>query len=481
MIDLLITGGHVVTPFQAGELEIGISGETIAYVAPPGAVEAEAGRVIDATGKLVFPGGVEPHAHIHEPMHKGWSQGREEWLQPPEGATRAALFGGTTTVVSFAFMDVHVEQQEFDASVAVEHRRRIFGQRSYADFAFHPVFTGTPSDATMASIADAVADGTVTFKFFTTDLTTTQTGIRLDNGSARTLLEECARLGAMAMVHAEDDDLIKYMEAKLRREGRTQLGNAHLVHTNRGEELAVQAVAALAEDAGAAVYFAHVCGAQALDTIAERRAAGQPVYGEVLHNCMCFSLDDYGKSDGAKYHIGMGLRPREDCEALWRGLADGRLSTLATDEYTTSYAVKMAGTDIESTPGGHVGIETRGMIGFSEGVGERGFSLRRFVEVFATNPARVTGLYPRKGVIAPGSDADLVLWDPAVERTVTIDDLHHDGDYSPWEGWRVKGWPVTTILRGSVVVEDGRLNAEPDVGQFVPRKLDPDVLGRPLF
>jgi len=283
------------------------------------------------------------------------------------------------------------------------------------------------------------------------------------------------------MVHAEDDDLIKYMEARLRREGRAQLGNAHLVHTNRGEELAVRTVAALAGDAGAAVYFAHVCGEEALDTIAARRAAGQPVYGEVLHNCLCFSLDDYARPDGAKYHIGMGLRPREDCDALWRGLADGRLSTLATDEYTTSYAVKMAGTDIESTPGGHVGIETRGMIGFSEGVGKRGFSLRRFVEVFATNPARVTGLYPRKGVIAPGSDADLVLWDPAIERTITMDDLHHDGDYSPWEGWPVQGWPLTTILRGSVVVEDGRLNVEPGHGRFVPRKLDPDVLARPLF
>ena len=158
-------------------------------------------------------------------MHRGWSQGREEWLQSPEGATRAALHGGTTTVVSFAFMNVHVEQQEFDASVAVQHRREIFDARSHTDFAFHPVLTGTPSDATLATIADAVADGTATFKFFTTDLTTTQTGIRLDNGSARALLTECARLGAMAMVHAEDDDLIKYMESKLRREGRNQLRN----------------------------------------------------------------------------------------------------------------------------------------------------------------------------------------------------------------------------------------------------------------
>jgi dihydropyrimidinase len=481
VIDLLIHGGHVVTPFEEGKLDVGVEGETIAFVAPPGSVDAEAARTIDASGKLVFPGGVEPHAHIHEPMHRGWTQGREVWLQPPEGATRAALFGGTTTVVSFAFMGVHVEEQEFDAAAAVEHRRAIFAERSYADFAFHPVLTGTPSDATLATIADAVADGTATFKFFTTDLTTTQRGIRLDNGSARALLGECARLGAMAMVHAEDDDVIKYMEAKLKREGRAQLANAHLVHTNVGEEIAVRTVAALASEQGAGLYVAHVCGAPARDAIAELRAAGQPLYGEALHNCMCFSLADYDKPDGAKYHIGMGLRPREDGEALWEGLRDGRLSTLATDEYTTSYEVKMAGTDIETTPGGHVGIETRGVIGYSEGVGARGFSLRRFVEVFATNPARMVGLYPRKGVIAPGSDADIVVWDPDEEWTISIDELHHDGDYSPWEGWRVRGRPVATVLRGRVVVEDGRLDAEPGYGRFVPRKVEPDVLSGPAF
>lgn len=481
MIDLLIRGGHVVTPFEQGELEIGIAGEKIAFVALPGAIDVEAGQTIDASGKLVFPGGVEPHAHIHEPMHRGWSQGREEWLQPPEGATRAALFGGTTTVISFAFMDVHVEQQEFDANLAVAHRRAIFDHRSYADFAFHPVLTGSPSDATLASIREAAADGTATFKFFTTDLTTTQGGIRLDNGSARALLAECARAGATAMVHAEDDDLIKYMEAKLKREGRAQLRNAHLVHTNEGEQVAVRTIAALAGQEGAALYVAHVCGAPARDTIAARRAAGQAIYGEVLHNCMCFSLDDYDKSDGAKYHIGMGLRPREDCEALWDGLSDGRLSTLATDEYTTSYAVKMGGTDIETTPGGHVGIETRGIIGYSEGVGKRGLSLQRFVEVFSTNPARVTGLYPRKGVIAAGSDADLVIWNPQDERTITIDHLHHDGDYSPWEGWHVRGWPETTILRGRIAVDRGELLAAPGDGVFVSRKIEPDVLARPIF
>ena len=481
MIDLLITGGHVVTPTEERQLDVGIRGETIAFVAEPGTVAAEAGRTIDATGLVVLPGGVEPHAHIHEPMHRGWTHGQEIWLQPPEGATRAALFGGTTTVISFAFMDVHVERRELDCNVAVEHRREVFTGRSYTDFAFHPVLTGTVSDRTLATVAEAAQDGTATFKFFTTDLTTTQAGVRLDYGSARALLEQCARHGAVAMVHAEDDDLIKYMEALLRREGRNELANTHLVHTNAGEELAVRTCCVLARDAGAALYVAHVCGERAMDAIAGYRAQGQPVYGEVLHNCLCFSLADYLKPDGAKYHIGMGLRPPADLQALWRGLADGRLSTLATDEYTTSYAVKMAGTDLETTPGGHVGIETRGMIGLSDGVDAGRLTLRRFVEVFATNPARVCGLYPRKGAIAPGSDADIGLWNLDDRRQITIGDLHHDGDYTPWEGWPVSARPETVLLRGRVVVDRRALAGTPADGRFVKRRIAADVLSAAAF
>ena len=220
----------------------------------------------------------------------------------------------------------------------------------------------------------------------------------------------------MAMVHAEDDDLIKYMEARLRREVRTELRNVHLVHTNEGEELAVRTVAELARHAGAALYVAHVCGEPALDTIAKRRAAGQPVYGEVLHNNLCFSLDDYEKPDGAKYHIGMGLRPRRDCEALWLGLADGAPVDARDRRVHHQPRGQARGARHRDDPGGHVGIETRGMIGLAEGVDAGRMTLRRFVDVFATNPARVTGMYPRKGAIAPGSDADVGLWESARRR-----------------------------------------------------------------
>ncbi len=481
MADLLVSGGLVVTADAVAELDIVVEGETIAAVVEPGSVDARGARVLDATGRIVIPGGVEPHAHIFEPMYRGWSQGQDVWLQTPEGATRAAIFGGTTTVLSFAFMAVHVAQEEFDARLAVEHRREVFTGRSYADFAFHPVLTGTPSEATIASIADAIAEGTSTMKLFTTDLTTGQAGVRIDNGSAFEVMRACAEAGALVLVHAEDDELIKHMEAKLRREGRNGLENVHLVHTLLGEELAVRAYDRLAVEAGAPLYIVHVGGRRPLIAISEARAAGRPVYGEVLHNMLCFSTEDYARPDGAKYHIGMGLKEPGNQEPLWAALAEGTLSTLATDEYTTSYAVKMAGADLETTPGGHAGIETRGIVGFSEGYAKGRMTLERFVEVFSANPAKLMGLYPRKGAIAAGSDADLAVWDPNARRTIALDDLHHDSDYSPWEGWEVTGWPVATVLRGKVVVEDGELLGSPDDGRWLPRWLDPAVRAGPAL
>jgi dihydropyrimidinase len=476
-LDLVVSGGTAVLSDGTRAADIGVKDGLIAAIGP----RLEGDQTVDATGMLVLPGGIEPHAHIHEPMYRGWTQNEEVWLQSPEGATRAALFGGTTTVVSFAFMAVHVTEQEFDAAAAVDHRREVFTGRSYTDFAFHPVLTGEVSDATVATVGDAIDDGTATMKLFTTDLTTGQAGIRIDNGSALAVMRECAEHGAMVMVHAEDDDLIKHMEAKLTREGRNDLSHAHVVHTPLGEELAVRTMARLARDAGAPLYIAHVGAREPMDAIAELRAAGQAVYGEALHNLLCFSTDDYAKPDGAKYHIGMGLKPPEHPPALWEGLADGRLSTIATDEYTTSYAVKMAGTDLQSTPGGHVGIETRGVIAFSEGVAKGRLTLERFVEVWATNPSRILGMYPQKGVLAEGSDADICVWDPDATWTITLDDLHHDGDYSPWEGWEVTGRPVTTVLRGKVVIDRGELLGSPTDGLWLRRRLDPALAAGPAI
>jgi dihydropyrimidinase len=482
MTDTIVRGGWVVTPDFEGLLDIGISGEHVAYLASPGQVEVvEGANVIDATGRVVTPGGIEAHAHIHEPMYRGWTGGQDVWLQPPEGATRAAAHGGTTTVLSFAFLDVHVSDRAVDCVAAVEERTEIFSGRSYIDFAFHPVITGSASPETLATIETVIDRGTPSFKVFTTDVTTGQSGIRIDHGSVLAALRIAADAGGIVMVHAEDNDLLKYNEARLKREGTNQLHNVRCAHTPFGEALAFRQVAALADEANAAVYFVHATAGDSVGVVAAERRRGRPVYAETLHNLLCFSDQDYLKQDGAKYHIGMGLPSPDDRDQLWAGVVAGDIATVATDEYTTSYGVKMGGHDIETVPGGHVGIETRGMILLSEGYQKGRLTLRRFVELFATNPARIFGLYPRKGVIRPGSDADLAIWDLDGHHTISMDNLHHDGDYSPWEGWTVGARPVATMLRGKTIVSDGRLHVNADYGRWQHRQIDGDVLAAPVI
>jgi dihydropyrimidinase len=471
--DMLVRGGLVVTPEQEAVLDIGIRDGRIAAILSPGSA-ADARDQVNAEGKIVLPGGVECHAHVFEPMHRGWLQGSDDkdvWLQSPEGATRAAVCGGTTTVLSFAFTAVHVAGEPLDVTAAIEERQRVFTGHSFCDYGFHPVLTGAVAEPTLASLGEAIRAGTPTVKIFTTDVTSAQTGIMIDTGSLMEVMAVCARDGGLLMAHTEEDGLIKHMEAKLKREGRADLGNARLVHSDLGEEIAFRRILRLAQSSACPLYLVHVAGPGGLDALRAARCVGQAAYGETLHNLLCFSQEDYGKRDGAKYHIAMGLPSKQANQELWEGLADGSLSTLATDEYTTSYKVKMSGSDIESTPGGHAGIETRGIIGFSEGYAKGRLSLRRFAEVFATNPAKIMGLYPRKGIIAPGSDADLAVWDPQVTRTITMDSLHHDSDYSPWEGWQVRGWPVMTLLRGKIMAAGGRVTGTAADGLWVPRAI----------
>jgi dihydropyrimidinase len=473
MLDLLITGGQVVTPERIAELDIGVQDGRIAVVAQPGAITAEAGRVIDARGKIVTPGGVEPHAHIFSAVQPAWV-GREGVLtQPPDAATRAAAFGGTTTVVDFAFAGFGV-----DPFTAVETRRAQFQGRAYIDYAFHCTMRGAVEDGIIAQIKDAIDAGIASFKVFTT-FARRDPPFKVDDGHLWAIMREVAEHGGIMAVHAEDDEIVTYMEERLGREGRDQWYNLHLVHNNLSEDVAFRKVLRIARATGAGVYFVHVTAKEGVAAIREARAAGMPVYGEALHNYLCFTAKNYEEPDGGKYHTYPAIKLDEDRDALWEGLESGTISTVATDEYTTSYADKTWGKTVTSVCGGHAGIETRAMIAFSEGYAKGRFGLQRFVEVSATNAAKILGLYPRKGAIAAGSDADIVLWDPAVRRRIALSDLHHDGDYSIWEGWEVQGWPVLTMLRGKVIVEDGRLLGSPTDGQWLPRRIASRVLAGP--
>src|SRR5206468_6329130 len=243
-------------------------------------------------------------------------------------------------------------------------------------------------------------------------------------------------------------------------------------------QLAFGGAVGLGRATGAGVYFVRTSGREGVEAVEAARAAGLPVYAETLHQYACFDAEYYKTPRGLCAHTYPSLKLPEDREALWRGLVGDGISTLATDEYPTPLAVKLRGRTIEDVTGGNVGAEARLGICFTEGVVKRGMTLERFAAVTATNAARIFGLYPQKGVIAPGSDADLVLIDPRIKRTLAREDFHVS-DYSPWEGWPVSGWPVMTLLRGKVIAERGKLLGSPADGRLVTRKIDPAVLRRP--
>jgi dihydropyrimidinase len=292
-------------------------------------------------------------------------------------------------------------------------------------------------------------------------------------------MEEIQRLSAMLLVHAEDDDMVQHMYQKLTREERTEWHNMSLVHSAESEDVSFRRVLRVAEWTGAPVYFVHVSALQGVQNIMEARANGRPVYGETLHNYCCFNEENYKEDNGMKYHTYPSLKSEDDRKMLWGGIINGGLQTMATDEYCTNWDLKIAGKTVRDVTGGHNGAETRVGITYSEGVSKRGMSLQRFVDVTSANCARIMGLYPRKGVLAPGSDADVTLIDPTIRKRLTMDDFHIS-DYSIWEDFEIEGWPVMTIMRGAVAVEDGQLMASAGRGQWISRKVDREVTNRPI-
>ena len=478
MLDCVIKGGQVVTPQAVGEMDVGIQGEKIVAVGWSGTLSEQAARVIDASGKIVIPGGIEPHAHIGIPVPSEWSGQPDIMTQPPQDASRAAAFGGVTTIVDFAgdlsFAEVEDATPKSIMSV-VEERRSVFRTHAYTDYTFHYILAGEVAPETISEIGEAIQEGVASFKIFTTFHP-----IRVPYGHLWTIFAEVAKHGGIMAVHAEEDEVVRYMTEKLKREGRDQGYNLHLVHNNISEDLAFRHIIRLAQHTEAGIYFVHTTAKEGVAAIAEARAAGQPVYGEALHNYLQFTCEDYKKPGGTAIHTYPAIKFADDRDALIAGLMDGRLATTATDEYTTHKGPKLWGDTIETVCGGHNGIETRMPVAFTKFVAERNMSLQRFVDITSANAAKLLGLYPQKGAIQPGSDADLVLIDPDMKKTLTMDDLHADSDYSIWEGFACQGYPVLTMLRGKVIVDQGQLVGSSTDGQWLKRRVSGDIISRPV-
>ncbi len=475
MLDLIIRGGRVVTPEGAGDMDVGVQGEQIAFVATPGTVDVEARRTIDAGGKIVLPGGVEPHTHIGIPVPETWAGRPEAFTQPPEAASRAAAYGGVTTFVDFAG-GIPMTPGESTPAVGImkqlEQRRLAFDGHTYTDYAFHFIMAGDVPPNLIEEIPEAIQAGVASFKIFTTFHARCPYGHLLD------IFRQVAKNGGIMAVHAEDHDMVTYMERKLKREGRDQGYNLHLAHSNISEDIAFRQIIRLAEHTETGIYFVHTTAKEGVAAVAEARNRQLPIYGEALHNYLEFTCEDYKKPGGTIIHTYPAIKYADDRDALQQGLVDGPMCTTATDDYTTSKEVKLSGNTLETVCGGHNGIETRLAVTYAKLVATGRISLERFADITSTNAAKILGMYPKKGAIAVGSDADIAIFDPNLHKKLTLDDLHSDADYSIWEGFETKGNPVTTILRGKVILEDGRLTGSPG-GRYLTRKVAPGVLARP--
>jgi dihydropyrimidinase len=474
MLDSVIANGLAVLPAGAVHADIGIAGDRIAVIGAPGSLAASgAGRIVDAAGQIVIPGGIDPHVHCGWPIIVPGG-GAPLLTAGPETVGRAALFGGTTTILDFALVGA-----QDTVAQAIERRQAEWAGACDCDYAFHVMVQGKVAPKRLDELAEAVVAGHPSIKIFTTDITPSRQGRMVPFGDIWEVLKVLARVGGIAAIHAEDNDIVMHMYEKLIREDRAQFANMAEVHNTLSEDLSFNRVIRLASHvAGAALYMMHVSAESGVRAIAAARAEGVPIYGETLHQYLLYSAEDYRRPNGQIYHTYPSLKFAEDQKALWAATDHGAIQAIATDEICCPLKVKLQGSRIDDTTGGNAGVEPRVALIYTETVERRGYSLGDFVGLVATNAAKIMGLYPRKGVLAVGSDADIVLLDPRRRHIVRAADMH-EADYSPWEGRDLAAWPSLTMVRGRILVEDGAFLGTAAGGAFLARKVDDAIRTRP--
>jgi dihydropyrimidinase len=450
-MDCVVKNGVVVTGVEAAHADIGIQGGRIVAMGP--ALQGD--RTIDAHGQYVFPGFVD--AHVHLQMVVGEIATGDDFAS----GTIAAACGGTTTVVDFT-SNVRGD----DLLEATAARRAEADGHVAVDYNLHLTLADA-SDGTLAHLPVLARAGYSSAKIYTT-----YEPIHVTDGEILRLLAATRECGMLPMIHTENRDAIAYLTAELLRQGKTAPKYHPVSRPPLVEAEAANRVMVLAQLVDAPLYIAHLTCRETLQVVLAARQRGQKVYAETCPQYLLLSQDDYERPgfEGAKFVLSPPLRDKGNWDVLWNALGSGELQAVSTDHCPWYYGTqKVLGRDtFAKIPNGAPGIETRVPLLFSEGVGKGRLSLQQFVEVCAAGPARLHGLYPRKGTIAVGSDADLVIFDPSKEVTLSYQDLHQRVDYCPYEGHTVRGYPTTVMLRGQVIVDHGEYVGRPGQGQFVP-------------
>ena len=455
--DLVVRNALVATASDTFAADIGVRSGRIVQI---GEALPAGEREIDAAGRVVTPGGVDAHCHLDQP------------IDPPmkmadgfESGTRSAACGGTTTVIPFAAQHKGRSLRE----AVDDYHRRSEGQ-AHVDYAFHLIVSDPTPTVLKEELPALIKEGYTSFKIYMT-----YDDLKLDDGEILDVLDVARNHGAMAMVHAENADCIEWLTRRLEAAGRT----APRFHAHSRpmlvEREATHRAIALAELVDVPILVVHVSGREAVEQIRWARGLGLSVHAETCPQYLFLTAADLGIDDsyaGARCVCSPPPRDKANQQVIWDGLADGTFTVFSSDHapfrYDDPEGKKPDGKEVtfRHIPNGIPGLETRMPLLYSEGVLAGRLTLNRFVELCCTNPAKAYGLHPRKGTIAVGSDADLVIWDER-ELVVSNDRLHHNVDYTPYEGMKLRAWPALTLARGEVVWDGREFHPRKGRGQFL--------------
>jgi len=455
--DTVIKNGTVVTAIDAYKGDVGIAGARIAAIAESLPVEGAA-KVIDAAGCLVMPGGIDVHTHLDMPF--GGTVSADDF----ESGTIAAAHGGTTTLIDFAIQNKgQTLKQAWDTWM-----KKAEGKAAI-DYAFHCIITDLP-DARVEEMKDLVREGVSSFKLFMA-----YPGVlMLDDASIFRAMTAAGQSGGLICMHAENGGVIDVIVKRALAEGKTAPKYHALTRPTTAEAEATARAIAMAEIAGAPVYIVHLSCNDALEKVREARDRGLPAYAETCPQYLFLSIDNFDVPgfEGAKYVFTPPLREKWHQDKLWQGLAKDDLQVVSTDHCPFCYKEQkeLGKGDFTKIPNGGPGIEHRLSLVYTGGVHGKRFSANRFVQLVSTAPAKLFGLYPRKGTIAVGSDADIVVFDPNKEETISAKTHHMRVDYSMFEGIQVKGVPRVVLSSGRSVIDGGKFVGRAGSGQFLKRQ-----------
>ena len=454
-MSLLIKNARIITAEHDYTADIFIEKEKITTIGV--ALNISADRTIDAKGKYVIPGGIDVHTHLDMPF--GGTTSSDNF----ETGTRAAAFGGTTSIVDFATQGRGTKMR-----TALDTWFKKAEGKATIDYGFHMIITDLP-EADLGDMSDMVREGVTSFKLFMAY----PNALMVDDATIFRAMRHTASSGSLICMHAENGNVIDLIVQKALAEGKTAPIYHALTRPTTAEAEAVNRTIALSQMAGTPVYIVHLSCNDALEKVVEARELGLPAYAETCPQYLFLSLDDMNKPgfEDAKVVFTPPLREKWNQEKLWGGLKKNNLQVISTDHcpFCFKEQKELGKGNFTKIPNGGPGIEHRMQLTFDGGVVGKKITLNRWVELTSTTPAKIFGMFPRKGTIAPGSDADIVIWDPEKEHSISAKTHHMAVDYSMYEGKKVKGDAEIVISRGEVIVEKGKFSGKPGRGNYVKR------------